>query len=230
VPSRWRVLTAMAGMAGLALSLVRTAWIGFVAALAAMLVGGRARTARAALMLVVVPTLVLVVLGGPARDAVISRFDATVEKGTEDRSFSDRVFFYGDNLPSAATDLSGRGFGKVGVGAGAVDDSAEVETIRAVDSAILEALFSMGSLVGAAFLVAVTVGVVGTLRRSREEGALDRAMAAALLGLVVQAPLGNPFNSAPAAVFWMLFAVAARTEVPAGERRTSDQRRIRTWS
>lgn len=229
VPSRWRVLIATAGMAGLALSVVRTAWVGFAAALAAMLVSGRERTARAALMLVVVPAVLLVVLGGPVRDTVISRFDATVEKGTEDRSFADRTESYGVNLPRAATDLVGRGFGQVGAGASAVDDDAGVETNTAPDSAILEALFSMGSVVGTAFLVAVTVGVLGTLRRSRQGGELDRAMAAALLGLLVQVPLGNPFNSAPAAVFWMFLAVAARTEARAGrDIRTLDQRRLRT--
>lgn len=228
--SRWKVLAMIAGFAGLALSLVRAAWLGFVVATAALVSGGRARSVRAGLLLLLVPIVLVAGVGGPAREVVIARFDDTVEDGGEDTSLTDRLALYSEQLPPALTDVTGRGFGSVGAGVD-VDATSTGRALRSPDSGILEALIGMGSLVGGAFLVAVVIGVVGAWRTVRHGAELERAAVAALVGLMVQAPLGNPFTSGPGALFWLLLAVAGRSvDGRKGDRAAVHLRQPSSWS
>ena len=214
-PSRWRLPASLIGFVAFGLSLVRTAWFGLAVALVALLATGRSRAVRTALVIVVVPLVLLVTVGGPATETVTSRFDATVEAGDEDKSLSDRVASYTTNIPPALADLGGEGYGRVGAAGRELDEEEQGGAVTGYDSAVIEGLLTMGSVVGVTFFLLAISSVVMGWQRARRSGDLERGMGAALVALLAQAPLANIFVSVAGVAFWLLIGYLARPPAPA---------------
>lgn len=207
---RLRWPAALLGFTSFGLSLVRTAWLGLLVALVALVASGQSRAVRNAVLIIAVPVALLVGVEGPAQDAVTDRFNSTVEEGEDDSSFEDRVIFHGRVLPVAMRDVFGRGFGSTGSAAAQLDDDEEDVAIVSVDSGVLESLLSMGSIVGTAFLLVIFGAAAGAWRRGRRGSALDQAAGAAVVALAAQMVLGNVLTSASGVMFWLLIGLAAR--------------------
>lgn len=208
--SRVRWVAALVGFTCFGLSLVRTAWLGLIVALIALVASGQSRAVRNAVLIIAVPVVLLVGVDGPAQDAVTDRFSNSVQEGEEDSSFEDRVIFHERVLPIAIRDVLGRGFGSTGAAAAQLDDDSGDVAIVSVDSGVLETLLSMGAVVGSAFLAVIVAVTVGTWRRGRRGSELDQAAGAAVVALTAQMVLANVLTSAPGVIFWVLVAVVAR--------------------
>jgi hypothetical protein len=213
--SRLRLPAAVLAVVGLGLSLVRSAWLGLAVALLAVVSGRQSRSLRRTLLLVAVPAVALLMTGGPVSEAVNERISASVEKGDEDLSLLERADLYAELGPVVVRDLVGQGLGTTGVSTKAGNDG-DLGEHGDLDSGLLEYLFVFGLPVGLAALVATTVAAVGAWRRGRRGSELDKACAAAALGIFVQLPFGNALVSVSGLFFWLLLgALSSRDDDPA---------------
>jgi hypothetical protein len=218
--SRYRWAAVLAGVVAFGLSLVRTAWLGYVVALVSLLSPGRVRLLRSAAIGLGLPALVLVLYGGPVAAAITRRLTATTTNATQDESLLDRVSFYSAQLPQVLRDPVGEGIGSVGV-ATKLSNDGNLGQEGNFDGGALELLYTFG-LPGLVFLVATTLAVVAAWRAARQLGDLEKAMAAALVGLLVQLPLSNPLTTPTGVFFWLLVGLLARPPATADGRQASD--------
>ena len=207
-----RVAATVVGVVALGLTLVRTAWLGYAVALLSMLAPGRGRLLRSAAAGVGVPVVALVLLGGPILTAITTRFASTRAEGANDASLTERVTFYSEQLPAVLTNPIGQGLGSVGV-ATKVGNAGQLGGSGNFDGGVLELLYVFGLPLGLALLAAVVMAVGGAWRAARPLTDLDKAMAAALVGLVVQLPLSNPLTTPTGVLFWLLVGLLARPSV-----------------
>ena len=209
VHARLRWLVSLVGVLSLGLSLVRTAWLGYAVSLLAMFSPRRGRLLRAGAVSVGLPLLAVLVVGGPAKDALVDRFSQTTQAGESDTSFSDRVDFHREVLPQALTDPIGTGYGTVGV-ATKLKNRGELEEQANFDGGALETLFTYGVVIGGAVLLTTLLAVGAAWRRARDRGDLERAMGAALVALVVQLLLYQPLLTPTGILFYLLLGMLAR--------------------
>lgn len=207
--SRLRWPAVLFGFAAFGLSLVRMAWLGFIVAIVALVASGQRRAVLNAVLIIAVPSVLLIGFDGPAQDAVTDRFDNSVENSESDKSFESRVIFHREVLPAALRDVQGRGFGSTGTAVASIRDDDD-RVIAVPDSGVLDALFSMGSVIGTAFLAVVVSAAVGAWRQGRRGDPLDQAIGAAVVALAAQMVLGTVLLSASGVLFWVLIGVAAR--------------------
>lgn len=206
-----RLPAVVLGLASFGLALVRSAWFGFVVALVLFISRSRAHGLRAAL--VVAGAIVLVVsVGGPVQQAVSERLTQTVSSGQEDQSLGQRLEAYTTLLPAVARDVVGQGLGSTGTATKLSNSARELGSSGQIDGAGLEVLFAFGIGVGTAVLVSIVSAALAVLRQSRRRGQLDKAMAGALLGLLVQLFFGNPLVSVSGVFFWLLLGLSARAD------------------
>lgn len=207
--ARTRWLSMLAGFVALGLSLVRTAWLGYIVALFSFLSPGRLRLLRSAAVGVGLPVLLLVLYGGPLTEAISKRLSATTASASKDESLVDRLEFYRALLPEVLTDPVGNGLGSVGVSTKLSSDG-KLGNLGNFDGGALEVLYTFGLPVGLAFLAATVLAVVAAARVAKRRGDLERAMAAGLLGLLVQLPLANPLTTPSGIFFWLFLGMLAR--------------------
>lgn len=210
VSVRLRWLAALVGVLSLGLSLVRTAWLGYAVSLVALFSPRRGHLLRAGLLAVVLPLLVVAFVGGPARDALVDRFADTAGAGQADTSFSERVHFHAETLPVVVRDPFGTGLGAVGVATKLGDQRGQLAENADFDGGALELLFTYGIVVGLAVLVTTVLGVRAAWNRAKTRSDLERAMAAALVGLVVQLLLYQPLLTPTGVLFYLLLATLSR--------------------
>ena len=209
VRAKSRGLAMAVAFVAFGLSLVRTAWLGYLLALMAMVLPGRTRLLRASAVGIGLPVLLAVLYGGPLRDVIRSRFVSTTASGTEDQSFSDRSSFYRTQLPQVLGDPVGDGLGSTGA-ATKVANAGELSETGNFDGGALEVLYVFGLPVGAAFLLSLLLAVYAAWRTASRRGDLEKAMAAALVGLAAQLLLFNPITTPSGIFFWLLIGVLAR--------------------
>ena len=207
---RSRPLAMLAAFVAFGLSVVRTAWLGYVVALFTLLAPGRTRLLRSAVVGIGLPALLLVLYGGLVTEVIASRLTDTTKSGTQDESFTDRVEFYRTVLPQVLVDPVGEGVGSTGV-ATKVGNAGELGERGNFDGGALEILYVFGLPVGLAFLVSIVLAVRAAWTVASRRGDLEKAMAAALVGLLVQLPLFNPITTPSGIFFWLLVGVLARS-------------------
>lgn len=213
--SRLRLPAAVLAVVGLGLSLVRSAWLGLAVSVLAIVSGRGSRSLRRTLLLVAVPAVALLLAGGPVSEAVNDRISASVEKGDEDLSLLERADLYAELGPVVVREVVGQGLGATGVST-KVANGGDLGERGDLDSGLLEYLYVFGLPVGAAALAASTVGVLGAWRRGRRGSELDKACAAAALGIFVQLPFGNALVSVSGLFFWLLLgALSTRDDAAA---------------
>jgi hypothetical protein len=145
----------------------------------------------------------------------VDRVTASASSGSRDVSLTERLEFHRELLPRLVRDPAGAGVGAVGVATKLAAPGAQVEDF---DGGDLEVLLTFGLLLGSALLVALGAALRAAWRRSRELGDLERAMAAALVGLAAQLPFANPLVGPAGVMFWLLLGTMARAalDVPSG--------------
>ena len=208
-PARSRWLSMVAAFVAFGLSLVRTAWLGYVVALFALLSPSRARLLRSAAVGIGLPVLLLVLYGGPLTEVIASRFVDTTASGTQDESLSDRTRFYRTLLPQVLADPVGDGLGSTGV-ATKVGNAGTLGAGGNFDGGALEILFVFGFPIGLAVLVSIALAVRSAWKSASTRSDLEKSMAAAVVGLAVQLLLFNPLTTPTGILFWLFVGVLAR--------------------
>jgi len=211
VEHRWRMPALLLGYATLALSLVRSAWIGWgIAMIALLLVGTRRPTRRIGAVVLVAVGIVTFFVSG-AGDPVIDRFDETTGEGASDDSLTARLEMHQYLLPRIAAQLQGSGLGSTGTATKLDSQTAEVERFSDVDGGLIEHGYVMGGLIAGTHLVLTGAALWWALRRAAAMGPIQVAAAAGALGLFVQLAFGNPLIGTSGVVFWVLLGALGRS-------------------
>jgi hypothetical protein len=154
-------LAGVPGYLGLLLSLVRTAWLGWMVAFAVYLAYASTRS-RVRVIAVILPlaTLVLVLSATPALERVVDRRFETFTSLSEDLSLLHRVQLYSNFISSMQGDAGasgvefhplGNGLGGTGGGARLSEEWARVD----FDSGIIDIIQAFGLAGGLAFYTAI---------------------------------------------------------------------------
>jgi hypothetical protein len=141
---RWPWVSAVPGYVVFFLSGVRAAWgswlVGFIVLLFRMKSAHKVKLVgvTAALILVILPAVTAV----PLVDKVTSRLQ-TITEIQEDHSFRERVQFYKDFMPHAASNVVGEGLGSTGVST-KLGNEGNLGELGDFDSGIMNILFVLG--------------------------------------------------------------------------------------
>lgn len=184
-------LAIMVGFLTLLLSMVRTAWLGWLVGMFDLLVFLKPKFQKRLILFVVILALCLVPLVNlePFSDVINARIQ-TLSDLNNDTSASDRQGAYASQLETALTSVLGDGIG--GRFANQV-----------FDSAILESFFTLGLFGGAFYLGGMMLllsRLIGNFRNSTD--VFLNAARAITISLVVQMPLGAVIRGLPGVVLW----------------------------
>jgi hypothetical protein len=195
---RWFALAS--GLLGFGLSLVRSAWGGWVVGLCifAANLPLRARLRFLGLMFVLVLLAIPLFSVGPVADVLGNRFDTFTDLQS-DISFRERLALYGD-LPSFVSDnLLGQGLGSTGVATGL---TSRQESIQNLDSGIIAVLYSFGIL-GSLYFVVGTVSLLFIAFRLVDgQDAVNTASFSITVAAFSQIVFGNAWTGVSGAVLW----------------------------
>jgi hypothetical protein len=140
----FRIVAAGPGYVSLLLSLVRTAWLGWVIGL--IILFARARGVHKARLLavgIVVGLLSLpLLLLDPVADRVTARFETMQDLG-EDESFRARLALYSEFFLASAGNVVGEGIGSANLATKLAGDG-DLAEYRTIDSGVLEMMFVLG--------------------------------------------------------------------------------------
>lgn len=184
-------LAIMVGFLTLLLSMVRTAWLGWLVGMFDLLVFLKPKFQKRLILFVAILALCLVPLANlePFSDVINARIQ-TLSDLNNDTSASDRQGAYNSQLETALTSVLGDGIG--GRFANQV-----------FDSAILESFFTLGLFGGAFYLGGMMLllsRLIGNFRNSTD--VFLNAARAITISLVVQMPLGAVIRGLPGVVLW----------------------------
>ena len=184
-------LAIMVGFLTLLLSMVRTAWLGWLVGMFDLLVFLKPKFQKRLILFVVILALCLVPLVNlePFSDVINARIQ-TLSDLNNDTSASDRQGAYASQLETALTSVLGDGIG--GRFANQV-----------FDSAILESFFTLGLFGGAFYLSGMMLllsRLIGNFRNSTD--VFLNAARAITISLVFQMPLGAVIRGLPGVVLW----------------------------
>jgi O-antigen ligase len=176
--SKLRWLNAILGLAALALTLVRSAWLGLAVGLLLLLVRAPLRVRGAAVM-VVLGALALspLALIDPRVERLVSQRVETVGNLEGDKSFSDRKRDYSASFGEITQTPWGQGLGIANVAANYTSER------RAVDGGPIEIFLSLGLIGGSIYLG--SIGLLLAAAILRRWPAEERALYAAALAILV---------------------------------------------
>lgn len=177
-----RLVSAIPALASFGLSLVRSAWGGWLVGVGYLLAFGAGSRRRSRLAIVgILLALAVLVTTGPFARVVERRASETVNI-TQDTSFRARVDFYGSFGAHAFGNPLGRGLGSTGVATEL--DTGDVSRFGNFDSGILD----LGYVLGWPGLAFYGVGAFRLVRRARqhEPDPLGTVLTAALVAWAVQ--------------------------------------------
>ena len=192
------------GVVAFALSLVRSAWGGWVLGLLFFIARlPKAMQLRYLSFMVIVTLIGVPIISlGPMGEVLGERF-STLGDIQEDTSFNDRLSLYGDIGEFVVGNPLGRGLGSTGVGA----DLSTGEALQDLDSGIIAVVFTFGALgtlyfaAGALFLFGVSV-VKGFLSTNR----FAVACSAVTLACGSQLLFGNSWTGVSGMGLWFFAA------------------------
>jgi len=184
-------LAIMLGFLTLLLSMVRTAWLGWLFGMFDLLVFLKPKFQMRLILFVVILALCLIPLINlePFSDVINARIQ-TLTDLSNDTSASDRQGAYASQIGTALTNVLGDGIG--GRFANQV-----------FDSAILESFFTLGLFGGAFYLggmASLLSRLIGNFRTSTD--VFLNAARAITISIVVQMPLGSVIRGLPGVVLW----------------------------
>ena len=189
-------LAIMLGFLTLLLSMVRTAWLGWLVGMFDLLVFLKPKFQMRLILFVVVLALCFVPLVNlePFSGVINARIQSLSDL-KNDTSASDRQGAYASQLGYALTNVLGDGIG---------GRSAD----QVFDSAILESFFTLG-LFGSAFylggMLSLLSRLIGNFRNSNDM--FLNAARAITIALVVQMPLGSVIRGLPGVVLWSFLGI-----------------------
>lgn len=191
-------------VAGLGLSLVRSAWLGWILGLVFLFAvrTGTSRGRSLALAVLVVPLFVLIVQAGPIGSLLNQRL-SSVSNVSTDRSFQDRVSFAFSEAPRILANPLGSGIGSTGAAARASEGGADRQGISDFDNGLLEIPFTLGLLPGALFVLALVRLCRAGLGGLRGDDGLRRVFAAAVVAGLVQMLFVNALKGATGVFIWL---------------------------
>ena len=200
----WRWLAAAPGYVTLLLSLVRSAWGGWVVGVGYLFVRG----ARAVRLQTLAGAAALVVLAAGAiatvpavRDAVAARLVSAVDLG-DDTSLRERSEFVSEVLWEVATHPLGHGLGSTGT-------SAKLSSGATLpfDNGVVNVPYVLGWFGGALFFLGPILLAYRAARSSRRDP-FSTAAEAAALGMLAQIIFVNTLVSTVGFVFWCFMGVS----------------------
>lgn len=195
---RW--FTLASGLLGFGLSLVRSAWGGWILGLLVFSASLplKARLRFLGLMMVLIVLAIPLFSVGPVAEVLGDRFD-TLTDLQSDISFRERLALYGD-LPSFVSDnLLGQGLGSTGVATGL---TSRKESIQNLDSGIIAVLYSFGML-GSLYFVAGTIGLLyHAFRLIDGTNPISTASLSITVAAFSQIVFGNAWTGVSGAVLW----------------------------
>lgn len=215
---RWPA--AAVGYASFFLSLVRTAWGGWLVALLFVFTQGirfrpRLLVTLAATALVSLPLLVV----GPVADTVNSRLQTLTELG-QDNSFQARVEFYTQFMPHAFLNPVGRGLGSTGLGtklSAGEKEIGELGDYAAFDSGVMEIPFILGWPGAMLYMGGLIWLLFYAFRNSNSEdtfAAVSRGILIALLAMLLS---DDTTSGLPGMLFWSFLGLAMAGEAYHGQ-------------
>lgn len=179
-PVRW--LGVPLALAALAVTLVRSAWLGLAAGMLLLLVRSPLRTRASILALMAALVAVApMALVDPRSEALVSRRIETLTNLGGDKSFTERGKAYGDALGELVRQPWGEGLGSSNVAANFTSRS------RVIDGGPIEVLLSLGILAGVLYLAMAALLLVAAVARSGASGVDNGPVLAANAVLLAQA-------------------------------------------
>jgi hypothetical protein len=179
--SKLRWLNAVLGLAALAVTLVRSAWLGLAVGVLLLLVRAPLRVRGAAVMVVLgVLALSPLALTNPRAERVISQRVESLSNLASDKSFSDRKRDYLASVLEITERPWGQGLGIANVAANYTQQR------RVVDGGPIEIFLSLGLICGSIYLGSIAALLIGAILRPWPAEQSD-LYAAALAILVAQA-------------------------------------------
>jgi hypothetical protein len=203
VANSWvRFPSAVLGFGGIALSIVRTAWLGWLVGVAFLVfkLGGGRRVkivlALTALALLALPVLTTGTIGERFMDRL-----STFSDLEEDKSFVARSRLYGSLTEQALTNVWGTGTGAVGVATKLTTESSKVAFN--IDSGLLFVPYTMGWPGALLMLIALTMLMLrppGVVDRDNE--AVVQASTAVCVALIAMMASYNSMYGVGGMLFW----------------------------
>lgn len=210
-----RLPAQLAGYAGLALSLVRAAWIAWLLGIVVVLVTGRPRARTTALVAVALITVGVLQISGPLQRVVADRIDETRE-GQQDDSFVARMDLHQEMVPRLVDDVVGNGLGATGR-ASALDADGPGD-LAVLDSGLIDFGYSLGLPIGLLALGALTFGGMDLARIGLRHDIVSAGVVAGGLSVLVQLLFGNALTGIGGITFFLLWGLAVREILDAQQR------------
>lgn len=204
-----RFLAGGFGFPAFGLTLVRSAWGGWVIAAAFVVwrIGGKARVRILVAAMVFAIIAVPLTTAGPVSDVISKRF-STFSSIQNDPSYQSRQGLYKSQTIAALTQPIGVGFGQFGLASKLSTGAATV-----VDSGVLLIPFELGWVGGAFFLWAIGALLLRVLNATR--GTSDRvaiAGAGVFISMLIQNVFSLQFSGGLGLTLWMGLGLALGAE------------------
>jgi hypothetical protein len=201
-PIRW--LNVALGSTALAVTLVRSAWLGLAAGLVLLLAVAPLRV-RAALMVALGATVLMspVMLSEPHIEKYVADRFATLADVSQDKSFSDRFAGYADAWRELSAQPLGEGLGIANVAANYSDRQ------RVIDGGPIEIFLSLGVPAGLLYLGATAILLITAV--IRPVFVIDSEITSAFIAMAIVQALAfasvTTFVGEIGVVFWISLAV-----------------------
>ena len=153
----WRAPNVALGLAALAVTLVRSAWLGLVAGVLLLL--ARARRLRVSVLAIALAAVSLspLALTNPRVEKMVSDRIETLMKVGNDKSYSARIRSYARSAQELSENPWGRGLGIANVASNYTDDA------HVVDGGPIEILISLGVLFGMIYMGAAALLLIAAV-------------------------------------------------------------------
>ena len=216
------VAALLVTLAGLGLTLVRSAWIALAVALLALLVTSPRRIgARVALAGAVSVAAVLLLFSGTQFASTIGDRAATLGDLSSDTSAQARVATPSLLVPALIRE-------PLGVGLGAAGEASRLGSgggLRAPDNALLSVIYQSGAVGLILVLAALVLGFASAIRNVRRRHSVtDVTVLGCLVLLGVALLAGDVFYGVTGVMLWYLVGFAVRSDDHANQRTAAPER------
>jgi hypothetical protein len=224
-PLRWP--SAVVGYVSLLLSLVRSAWGGWLVGLPFILLNsGRVRLRLLVPLIVMVLIALPLITSGPIYNTIDERLQTTTAL-EQDQSFSDRLRFYAEFGPQAFLNPSGAGLGSTGVSTKLETADSSMGALGNFDSGVMNIGFVLGWPGSLLYVSGVAWLLFYAFRKSGELDLFAAACRGIVAATLVQLIFSNSLVGISGMVVWtflgLLLAARAYDSAPG---KSDDQRDV----